>query len=202
MTLVFAAPVAAATGPNQPTTDVSTVLARFSFVGADARSYEGTALVQRDNLANVATSGFFFAWRNLVQCGTDTPDPEDDFEGEERIDFTVDSLTPTSFTLADDLSSSSATLTGTGHRVHSAACDGAIIEDVVETHTVTFALTATARATKSGQRERIQNDDGTVTTIVVKEVHRPAAGTFDLDGTSVSVTEADLSHAEITETTR
>jgi hypothetical protein len=201
-TLAIVGPTNADTGPNQPTTNVDQVLAPYAFLGTDGRSYEGTIIVQRDNLTGVATGGFWFSWRNLVPCDNGTPEPEDDFDGQELIDFTVDSITPTSFTLATDLSSSTGTLTGTGRRVHYAACDGAVLADVVETHTISYTLASTGRATRSSSRERIPNDDGTVTTIVVRELHRPAGGTFDLDGVAGSITGADLSHVEVTETTR
>lgn len=202
ITLAVAGPTAANTGPNQPTTDVSQVLAPISFVGGDGRTYSGAVFVQRDNLAGVATAGFSWTWRNAILCDNGTPEPEDDFEAEELIDFTADSIVPTSFALASNLSASAGTLTGTGHRIHMAGCEGTIVEDVVESHTVTFDLAAVAPATRVNSRERIDNGDGTITTIVVREIHRAAGGSFAIDGAGGAVGGADLAHVQVSESTR
>lgn len=202
LTVAIGLPVAADTGPNQPTTDVSQVFVPISFVGGDGRPYDGTVFVQRDNLTGSTVAGFSWAWRNLVQCDNGTPESEDDFEGEELIDFTVDSLVPTSFTLAANLSASTGALTGTGHRVHWAACDGSIVEDVVETHTVAFDVASVGPASRTNSRERIDNGDGTITTIVVRELRRPAAGSIAIDGTNHATSGADLIHTTVAETTR
>jgi hypothetical protein len=189
------------TGPA--TSDMQIVQARFTLHGSDGRTYEGQAFVQNDLLGGATAAGFFFSWRNLVTCDNGTPDPGDDFTGEELIDFTVDSI-PSAFTIASNLSSASGTLTSSGHRIHTDACSGATLEDVVESHTLTFSLASTGPARKTTTRDRTDNGDGTVTTTVVKEAHRPAAGTVTLDvpGTIDPVTGADIAHVEVTQTTR
>lgn len=202
--LTLAGPALADTGPNAPTTDIVQARIPIAFVGADGRTYTGEALVQRDLLGGSTVAGFFWSWRNLVSCDNDTPDPSDDFVGEELIDFTVDSITPSSFAIAANLSSSSGSLTKSGHRIHMSACDGATLEDVVESHTVTFSVAASGPARKSTTHERIDNGDGTITTVSIKETHRPAAGTatIDVSGTVEPVRAADLAHVEVSQTTR
>lgn len=202
LALTIVGPAGADTGPA--TSDSLIVRVPFSLAGQDGRTYTGEADVQRDQLGGTTTSQFFFSWRNLVNCDGGTPDdPSDDFVGEELIDFTVDNITPTSFAIAANLGSASGTLTKSGHRIHTAACDGSTIEDVVESHTITFSVTATGPAKKTTTRDRTDNGDGTVTTTVVKETHRPAAGTLTIDvpGTVGPVT-SDLIHVEVTQTTR
>jgi hypothetical protein len=195
-------PVSADTGPA--TQDTQLVRVPFTLQGSDGRTYAGEAFVQVDLLGGPTQAGFFFSWRNLVSCDSGTPDPGDDFTGEELIDFTVDSITPSSLAVAANLSSASGTLTKSGHRIHTDACTGATIEDVVESHTFTFSLAATGPAKKTSTRERIDNGDGTITTTVVKEAHRPAAGsaTLDVAGTMDAVSGADIAHIEVTQTTR
>ena len=202
LVVAMSGPVAADTGPSTQ----DTLLARvpFSFTGQDGRVYTGEADVQRDLLGSTTTGGFFFTWRSLVTCDNGTADPSDDFVGEELIDFTVDSIAPSSFAIAANLGSSSGTLTKSGHRIHTDACSGATIEDVVESHTIAFSVTATGPAKKTQTRDRTDNGDGTVTTTVVKETHRAAGGsvTIDVPGTVDPVTSADLIHVEVTQTTR
>ena len=204
LVLAIAAPTLANTGPNRPTTEIVQASIPISFVGTDSRSYTGQAYVQRDQLTGTEVAGFYWSWRNIVTCDNGTPDPTDDFEAEELIDFTVDSIVPTSFAIASNLGSSSGVLTKSGHRIHVSACDGVTLENVIETHTVSFAVAASGPATRSKSRERIVNGDGTIMTIVVKEIHRPAAGSMSIDvgGTIDPVVGADLAHIEIVETTR
>lgn len=204
LVLAISGPAAANTGPNAPSTDITQARVPISFIGTDGRTYSGEAWVQRDLITGTAVAGFYWSWRNLVACDNGTADPSDDFVGEELIDFTVDSIVPSAFAIASNLSVSSGVLTKSGHRIHMAACDGAIVENVVETHTVTFDLAATGPATRSSSRERIDNGDGTVTTIVVRETHRPAAGSLsiDVDGAVAPASAADLAHVEVSETTR
>jgi len=192
------------TGPHAPSTDILQARIPISYLGSDGRTYTGEALVQRDLINGTTVAGFYWSWRNLVNCDNGTPEPDDDFQGEELIDFTVDSIVPTSFAIASNLSSSSGVLTKSGHLIHLAACDGSTISDVVESHTVSFGVASTGPATKSNSRERIDNGDGTVTTIVVRETHRPASGslTINVAGTVAPAVGSDLAHVEVTETTR
>jgi hypothetical protein len=197
-------PASANSGPGLPTTDLSRAMVPFSFHGIDGRTYTGQAFFDRDNLASTTVAGFYFTWRQLEHCDGGTPsDPSDDFEGEELIDFTVDSITPT-FAIAPDLSTSSGSATGTGHRIHTTACEGTVIEDVIETHTFAYQVAATGAAKKSQTRDRIDNGDGTITTIVVRETHRNSAGSYSLDvaGTLAPLTGVDVQRVEVTETTR
>lgn len=203
LSLAVTVPAAANTGPNAPTTDIMQSRIPISFLGGDGRTYVGEAWIQRDLINGPTVAGFYWSWRTSVSCDNGTPDPSDDYVGEELIDFTVDSIVPTSYSIASNLSSSAGVLTKSGHRIHMPACGGAT-EDVIESHTVTFNVASTGPAMKSTSRDRIDNGDGTITTVAIRETHRPAAGpmTINVDGTVAPARGADLAHIEVTETTR
>jgi hypothetical protein len=204
LVLAIAAPVAADTGPNQPTTDISRTRVPISFLGDDGRTYTGEAFFQRDNLTGSSFAIMFWSWRDLIQCDNGTPEPEDDFEGEELIDFTADNMSSMTYAIASNLSSSTGSATATARRIHTTGCEGTVVENVLETHTLSFDLAASGSASRANNRERIDNADGTITTIVTREIHRTGSGSLSLDvaGSVAPVTAADLAHITVSETTR
>ena len=172
----------------------------FSF-SEGGRTFEGQILVQRDTETGESITSFFFFSVVDVTCDNGTPEnPDDDFVSGDLIDFTANEAPPTTLSIASNLSSASASAIATGQRLHIQACTEAQTS-TTETVSWEIALAATGPATRTSQVERFPNEDGTAEMQSIKIAQRPAAGTINIDGTTLTLQGASISHTLVVSTT-
>jgi hypothetical protein len=194
-----ASPIAADT-PDRQRTEFDRVQASFDFTEG-GRDFSGQILIDRDTATGTSIASFFFYSGIIVACDNGTPDdPTDDFERQDLIDFTANEAPPATLSIGQNLSSSTASATASGNRIHLEACTDAQTSSP-ETVAWQLSLQATAPAVQTTQVNRSPHDDGTVSTQVVKISARPAAGSITIDGTSLTVHDASISHILIATST-
>ena len=187
-----ASPIAADT-PDRQRNEFDRVQASFDFTEG-GRDFTGQVLIDRDTATGASVASFFFYSGVIVTCDNGTPsDPSDDFERQDLIDFTATEAQPSTLSIGQNLSSAAASATASGNRIHLEACtDGQTSSP--DTVAWQLNLQATGPAARTTQVDRFPNDDGTVSTQTVKISARPAAGSITIDGTSLTVHDASISH--------
>ena len=197
---VVASPIAADT-ISRDRSEFDRVQGSFAF-SEGGRDFEGQILVQRDTETGASIASFFFFSVIDVTCDNGTPDdPDDDFLSGDLIDFTANEAPPATLSIGSNLATATASATASGQRVEIEACTDAQTSSS-ETVSWSIDLQATRPAERSTEVSRFPNEDGTVTTQSIKTSQRPAAGTITIDGTTLSLTGASISHTLIVETTR
>jgi hypothetical protein len=197
---LVASPIAADT-ISRDRTEFDRAQGSFEF-SEGGRDFSGQILVQRDTETGASIASFFFYSVIDVMCDNGTPeDPDDDFLSGDLIDFTANEALPATLSIESNLSAASASATASGQRLHIEACTEA---ETSTTETVSWqmALQATGPAARATEVNRFPNEDGTVETQSIKIAQRPAAGTIAIDGTTLSLQGASISHTLIVTTIR
>jgi hypothetical protein len=195
-----ASPIAADT-PDRQRNEFDRVQASFEFTDG-GRDFTGQILIDRDTATGASIASFFFYSGVIVTCDNGTPDdPTDDFERQDLIDFTASEAQPATFSIGQNLSSATASATARGNRVHLEACTD-VQTSSPDTVAWQLSMQATGPAVRTSQVDRFPNDDGTVSTQSVKVSVRPAAGSITIDGTSLTVHDASISHILVAISTR
>ena len=197
---LVASPVAADT-ISRDRTEFDRAQGSFEF-SLGGRDFTGQILVQRDSETGASIASFFYFSVVDVMCDNGTPeDPDDDFLSGDLIDFTANEAPPATLSFESNLSAASASATASGQRLHIEACTETVTS-VTETVSWQLDLQATGPAARTTEVNRFPNEDGTVETQSIRIAQRPAAGTITIDGTTLSVQGASISHTLIATTIR
>ena len=197
---LVASPIAADT-VGRDRSEFDRVQGSFEF-SLGGRDFTGQILVQRDTETGASIASFFFSSVVDVICDNGTPeDSDDDFLSGDLIDFTANEAPPATISIDSNQAAASATATASGQRLHIEACTETVTST---TSTVSWEidLEAIGPAARTTEVNRFPNEDGTVEMQSIKIAERQAVGTITVDGMTLSLQGASISHTLIVATIR